>query len=849
MTNISVGSKSYSVVGYDGQNFKQTLEVIAGFVSAKSGNKLIIKSGDGFYRFSVTDNSLVVEKWNAEKNAWENADVNVVLGKLVKDCHTNRTNFKEELEGVIRGKADEVVVETSYSTEENEFNIKVNDKWDAFTAAETEYEKAQGELNGEMSKPSPDSTAIKSKKDALVKAKEALVKAKEALVKAKKALGEDSPLVKEAEEKIKKGDDLVKKAEEQIGAIEKKEKEGKGAKEAGGLYDSLKTGTTPVETTDKDKDKAALEAAKAKLKSSEVVVVVTVGGKRYAMLAERGADNKWHFISDNNKIFYNHAINKGQSAEVRVRIDGDGDTPELYEVKYLGDGSLGRNGFTDVLKGDKKLNGVEVIKKTEGESKESNVGSRIVVENGQTHIVVGNNKIPVTNAYIKAFDADGNGKVDDGEQASAEGHIRAHADRLKISYDDAARMYATSTSFRKVSTRELDNEYTHLTTSFKDVDVNKSYEENQQHFSSLSASAKKAIKTQWDKIKTLGGSSFQEKLAAFLLRYAMASMTGMYEILGFESDDFTGTETYNPKEVKADNLHSWLETGKNEEEEGVGEGGEKKRVAYQTAQIDLANASTDPQKTLGIYKKLPADLKSNKDIVTLVINTLLTGRGYSEAAKILAGLNSGFAEAILFDSRAPIDDEKLMSLAPALKSVGDTGSKKKYYDHFLAKAKEETDPNKKIEYLEVASWFAVKGETGYLDELKKMAVPPSKPKKGGTTDKAKAIDETHAQKASTMIGDNSSFVREKTYFKNIVKEVESKPTVKAPKSKKPPAQTPSLLQDTKKKVDAFISGKTTFKKIDLNNQNLPAAEMPQVTKYLTSLGWTLDKGTNVYNKK
>lgn len=377
--------------------------------------------------------------------------------------------------------------------------------------------------------------------------------------------------------------DTLKKARELLDSIEKSEKEAaakeaakkakeeaeKMAKEARAAIEKA-----PLTEVEFNKHKAHLT-----LKEGEKLIKFHHKNTYYAIVEQNG--KKWKFKFAINKKYYieNH------DGKPLVRLDKSWARDPKFKTQIVElETKVPTKAPTNGIATYQTQDGLSITwhdKNKDGVlDKDERKGMEMVI-NGANGSPV---KIKVTSALAELIDASmnasgkGDGKITKEEMDKAARTIQRYAGLMEKSLEDAAQVYAQSATFRNLKFGELEKAKASIADNLTGI--------SKDNYEKLL----KDKKYHADIIKAVGAyynskpDATAQNIAAFMLRCAMASMTGMYTTFGVAA--LENMDSYNPGKVSEENLVAWLEKGEVEKEEGA-EGDES-----------LAVSKTELQKTL-----------------------------------------------------------------------------------------------------------------------------------------------------------------------------------------------------------------------------------------------------------
>jgi hypothetical protein len=172
---------------------------------------------------------------------------------------------------------------------------------------------------------------------------------------------------------------------------------------------------------------------------------------------------------------------------------------------------------------------------------------------------------PISIALFSLIDRnmDASATTDDSADTITEDELAKAADVIKqygaaleskgMPAEGALNAYANASSFRNVPVSTLSDSRAEILTGISGI----TKETVDQKLSGYHADILKAVRAYY----TAHTDATADDIAGYLLRLAMASLTGLYEPFGVNEADLKNLERYSPDKVTEDNLLGWLKTG------------------------------------------------------------------------------------------------------------------------------------------------------------------------------------------------------------------------------------------------------------------------------------------------
>ena len=429
--------------------------------------------------------------------------------------------------------------------------------------------------------------------------------------------------LKKEEERVATEKEKADKAAEQTRktAVEAKRAEELREKQGTLLLTIIKIGKTKKEVF----DKALKNAKMPPLTDNQRILSFSENGAEYVILVERDAEGNW-------KGPQKYYAETGNGKTFTVRFDDDSmwsRDPEFKATEItLKPSESSRHATYTTKKGatyaweDKDGDGK--IDRNEADS----VIQRVPGPNGAPIEIKGINaeNFDLTNQRMDAETkaAAGDDELDRSELEVRDAAIADFAEDLGMAPDKAHQAYHSSKFFRNVSRKELKETKGEIVAGLNGIGIKGlSLDAARGKLKELDYRSNiiDVILKSWDSRKDR--VNIGREIAEEMLRCAMASLTGLYDVFGVKKEDLGGISAFNPKKVTKGNLQEWLKTGKVEkEEEEVEEGEEVESVGGSISDpIKAAKKIAEAKNVdavLKIYKKLNSSLKSNSEIVQQV---------------------------------------------------------------------------------------------------------------------------------------------------------------------------------------------------------------------------------------
>jgi hypothetical protein len=302
------------------------------------------------------------------------------------------------------------------------------------------------------------------------------------------------------------------------------------------------------------------------------LVMIDVDSQTYVLLLEKNSDGEWTIASEGMAGYYVEE-DKGKLVVGRSVDWATDPTYVVTDIPLTGTPHIPRAGSTQWVLG---TNGNQFIIEwvdADGQGDldiETELASAVILNADGTELGPLSEKFALLadHGMVAGSEGLGNSSLTKEEMEAAAAVIGRYASGLGMSFANALAAYNSSASFRMISVAELEAASSEISGWLAGVDLTNA------------AAVREALKkhavspTIIDNVTGfLAGKpgATADDVSAYMLRCAMASMTGLYDLFGVPEDALQGLRLFDPTRVTKDKLVKWLQ-GQDISEDAEGSG-------------------------------------------------------------------------------------------------------------------------------------------------------------------------------------------------------------------------------------------------------------------------------------